>query len=180
MRKLLVILLLLSFNTFSNEKFDWAVGHLITFEGKKLDKSIGTLHSKYGVTKPTLKRYNPNLKLEDLTESQAKEIMKKFYWDEYNLDQFIDKRNALLVLDFIYNSNPTNAIKVMQKSLGNKVTGKLSISDVADINYLGYNGFYEKYSVARLGYMKSLKVWKKYEKGWTARVLKLGKGLDGI
>ena len=173
MKKVLVILLLLSFNAFSNEKFNWCVEHLITFEGKNLDKSIGTLHSKFGVTVPTLRRYSKSIKLQDLTESQAKDIMYKFYWLEFNLDQFMDKRNAMLVLDFIYNSNPTNAVKVMQIALGNKVTGKLSVSDVAEINYLGYKEFYAKYSVARLGYMKGLKNWSKYSKGWVFRVNKL-------
>ena len=86
----------------------------------------------------------------------------------------MDKRNALLVLDFIYNSNPSNAIKQIQKTLGNKVTGKLSVADIAEINYMGYNDFYAIYARQRLGYMRNLKVWNKFKNGFKNRIESLG------
>ena len=175
MKKILVILLALSYNAIASESFDFAFGHLINFEGKKLDTSIGNVHSLYGVTKATLKRYNGRTDVQNLTLDTAKDIVYKLYWKAYELDRFMDKRNALLVLDFIYNSSSHNAIKQIQMAIGNKVTGKLSVSDIAKINYMGYKDFYKVYSKQRLGYMMKLKNYQKYKTGWGRRAESLGK-----
>jgi hypothetical protein len=176
MKRLLVTLLIITSSiwAFDNPKADFAIAQVILAEGEKLDTSIGTIHSKYGITRPTLKSYNGSTKVENLTKSQAKEIIYKLYWLDYGLDRFMDKRNALLVLDFIYNSNPINAIKQIQKALGNNVTGKLSVGDIAEINYMGYNDFYTIYARQRLGYMKKLKVWNKFKNGFKNRIENLG------
>ena len=176
MKKLLIVTLFaLSFSALANEHFEYAVNKLICFEGEKLDRSIGKTYSKYGITRPTLKRYNGRTDIENLTKETAKKIIKKLYWDEFELDRIIDSRSALLVLDFVYNSNGYNAIKQIQKAIGNKVTGKLSTSDIIKINYMSYKDFYKLYSKHRLNYMKSLgKKWKKFGSGWYSRVKKLG------
>ena len=174
LKKLLVILFAISQMAFANTNFEYSVSKLLVFEGEKLDKSIGNIHSKYGVTRPTLKRYNGRTDIENLTEFQAKDIIYKLYWLEFGLDRFIDKRSALLVLDFLYNSNPTNATNQIQKAIGNSATGSLSISDVAKINYMGYKEFYKVYSKQRLDYMKSLKVWGQFKNGFKNRVNELG------
>jgi len=176
MRKLLVTLLIVtsSLLAFDNPKADFAITKVILAEGEKLDTSIGTIHSKYGITRPTLKRYSGSTKVENLTKQQALTIIYELYWLEYGLDRFMDKRNALLVLDFIYNSNPINAIKQIQKALGNKVTGKLSVGDIADINYMGYKDFYTIYARQRLGYMKKSSSWVTFKGGWAKRVESLG------
>ena len=171
---LLVILFSISLNTFGNTNFEYAVSKLLVFEGDNLDKSIGKIHSKYGITRPTLKRYNGRTDIENLSKNIAKDIIYKLYWEEYQLDRIIDKRSALLVLDFIYNSNSYNALKQVDKSLGVNVDGKLSIYDISKINYLGYKSFYKVYSKQRLGYLQSLKIWKKFGKGLGIRVKKLG------
>ena len=171
---LLVILFSISLNTFGNTNFEYAASKLLVFEGDNLDKSIGKIHSKYGITRPTLKRYNGRTDIENLSKNIAKDIIYKLYWEEYQLDRIIDKRSALLVLDFIYNSNSYNALKQVDKSLGVNVDGKLSIYDISKINYLGYKSFYKVYSKQRLGYLQSLKIWKKFGKGLGIRVKKLG------
>ena len=171
---LLAILFSISLNTFGNTNFEYAVSKLLVFEGDNLDKSIGKIHSKYGITRPTLKRYNGRTDIENLSKNIAKDIIYKLYWEEYQLDRIIDKRSALLVLDFIYNSNSYNALKQVDKSLGVNVDGKLSIYDISKINYLGYKSFYKVYSKQRLGYLQSLKIWKKFGKGLGIRVKKLG------
>ena len=175
LKRILVILVALSFSAYANQNFDYAVKHLFEFEGgDKIDKSIGSLHSRYGITIPTLKRYNKNLTLYTITEDQAKDLVYKLYWLEYGLDRFMDKRVALLIMDLLYNSNPTNAIKVIEKAIGGKKDGKLSVSEVAKINYMGYKTFAPIYVNARLNYLKSLKIWNRFGKGLGRRVNALG------
>ena len=164
-KRILVILFAISLSTFANTNFEYAVKKLLVFEGHEIDRTIGKVHSKYGITRPTLKRYNGSTDIENLSKSTAKDIIYKLYWEEYQLDRIMDKRSALLVLDFIYNSNSYNALKQIDKSMGVKVDGKLSIYDVSKINYLGYKSFYEVYSKQRLAYMKSLDSWGKFKNG---------------
>ena len=175
MKKILVILVALSFYAYANQNFEYAVEKLIKFEGgDKIDKSIGNAYSKFGITTATLKRYNSKLNLSNINKSQAKDIIYKLYWSEFELDRIIDKRNALLILDFCYNSNSYNAIKQIQRAIGSKVTGELSTSDVSKINYLGYKDFYYVYKEYRSSYWKSLKVYNKFRKGWISRLKALG------
>lgn len=174
MKRILVILCLISFSAFSITNFEYAVDKLLVFEGDKTDLSIGTIHSKYGITRPTLKRYNGRIDVENLTKDVAKDIIYKLYWKEYDLDRIMDKRSALLVLDFIYNSNSYNALKQIDKCLGVKVDGKLSTLDISKINYMGYKSFYTLYSKQRLNYLQGLKIWDKFGKGLKNRIEKLG------
>ena len=175
LKKIIVILFAICNLAFANTNFEYSVNKLIIFEGDKLDKSIGEIHSKYGVIKATLKKYNGRTDIENLTEAQAKDIVYRLYWLEFELDRIIDKRSALLVLDFLYNSNSTNATRQIQKAIGNNPTGKLSTADIATINYMGYKDFYKVYSKQRLGYMKSLKSWSKFGRSWENRVNELGR-----
>ena len=174
-KKILVILVALSFYAYANQNFEYAVEKLIKFEGgDKIDKSIGNAYSKFGITTVTLKRYNSKLSLSNINKAQAKDIIYKLYWEEFELDRFMDKRNALLVLDFCYNSSSHNAIKQIQRAIGSKVTGKLSTSDVSKINYMGYKDFYSTYKEYRLRYWKSLRIYNKFRKGWYKRLKELG------
>ena len=174
-KKLMTALFVISFNVFANTNFDYSFEYLLGFEGSTVDRTIENIHSKFGVTKGTLKRYNGRTDVQNLTLSTAKDVVYKLYWKAYELDRFMDKRNALLVLDFIYNSSSHNAIKQIQMAIGNKVTGRLSVSDIAKINYMGYKDFYKVYSKQRLGYMMKLKNYQKYKTGWGRRVESLGK-----
>ena len=173
-KKLMTALFVISFNVFANTNFDYSFEYLLGFEGSTVDRTIENIHSKFGVTKGTLKRYNGRTDVQNLTLSTAKDVVYKLYWKAYELDRFMDKRNALLVLDFIYNSSSHNAIKQIQKAIGNKVTGKLSVGDVAKINYMGYKDFYKVYSKQRLSYMKKLKIWGRFKNGFKNRVDELG------
>ena len=173
-----ITLVALNFTIFATTNFDYSFSHLIKFEGHEIDKSINKkdVHSRFGITRATLKRYNGRTDVENLTKAQAKDIVYKLYWIEFGLDRIIERRSALLVLDFLYNSNSTNAIKQIQKAIGNKVTGKLSVADIAKINYMGYKDFYKVYSKQRLDYMKSLKKsWSKFGRSWENRVNELGR-----
>lgn len=133
MKKKIICLVALNFTIFATTNFNYSFSHLIKFEGHEIDKSINKkdVHSRLGITRATLKRYNGHTDVENLTESVAKDIVYKLYWVEFGLDMIACRKSALLVLDFLYNSNSTNATKQMQKAIGNSITGKLSIADIA-------------------------------------------------
>ncbi len=152
-------------------------------EGDKLDKSSN--HSRYGVSKETIKRYNKyygtSYTVSTLTKSQAYTIAKTLYYDKYNIGKIHDNKLAIAIFDFMYNSNPTTAAKKIEKAAVSvgvkniKIDGKLTISELNEINKCNTDNLANKICDSRLSYMKSLKVWKKYKNGWTKRVISIKK-----
>ncbi len=152
-------------------------------EGDKLDKSSN--HSRYGVSKETIKRYNKyygtSYTVSTLTKSQAYTIAKTLYYDKYNIGKIHDNKLAIAIFDFMYNSNPTTAAKKIEKAAVSvgvkniKIDGKLTISELNEINKCNTDNLANKICDSRLSYMKSLKVWKKYKNGWTKRVMSIKK-----
>lgn len=178
MKKILLIVMLVVMSvTVMASSFEKAVDFTFGYEGAELDTTSS--HSRYGVSKDTIKRYNKKYgtgyTVKSLTKSQAKKIAKKLYWNAYNLDTIESDLVGVAVFDFMYNSNPSNAAKKIEKaakSLGAniKVDGTLTIAEMTSMNKLDSVELTNKICSNRLSYMQGLKVWKKYKKGWTKRV----------
>lgn len=175
MKRLLVFLLLCI--TLMGADFDSIVSFTFKYEGAGLDKT--SCHSRYGVSKPTLfsynKKYKTNYTVKSLTKSQAKTIAKKLYYNGYNINLIDNNKLAIAIFDFMYNSNPTTASKQIEKAAkaygisGIKVDGIITSKEMKKINNGGAK-LAKKICDYRISYMKSLKGWKKYGKGWSKRV----------
>ena len=136
MKRLLVFLVLCI--SVSGANFDSIVNFTFTYEGSELDKT--SAHSRYGVSIDTLKTYNKkyktNYSVKNLTKSQAKTIAKKLYYNGYNINIIDNNKLAIAIFDFMYNSNPTNASKNIEKAAkkygisGIKVDGKITIKEM--------------------------------------------------
>lgn len=161
----------------ANTTFDFAWSKVVEYEGREIDKSIGHIHSLFGITKQTLKTYDKNLRIQDLTEKKAKEIAYKMFWQPYRLDYITNDYIALAVFDFLYNSNPYNATRIIQKMLGIKVTGIMDLNTISEINNYNRHVFMDIYEKSRMNYLKSLKNWGKFGKGWTKRIKKVVQGV---
>jgi lysozyme family protein len=175
MKKIIILLTLcLSLNANGNS-FDYVWGNLVKLEGAKIDKSVDS-YSKYGITKGTLNSYNKQFKKSykfySLTEQQAKTVAYKMVYEPNLLAFIVDNRVALAMVDWCYNSNPTNATKQMQKMLGLKVDGLFSMEDIKYINSLLWEEFIFKYYPKRKTYFYSLNNMK-FIKGWIARLNKI-------
>ena len=177
MRKMILVFMMLVTVMFGAD-FEKSIAFTFKYEGSGLDKSSN--HSRYGVSKGTIQRYNKIYKtkytVNSLTKPQAKIIAKKLYCQEYNIDKITNDKLATAVFDFVYNSNPTNAMKIIEKKLvslgvqGIKVDGSLSKKEIDKMNTLNGDKLANHICDARLSYMKTLKVWSKYKNGWSKRV----------
>lgn len=177
MRKMILVFMMLVTVMFGAD-FDKAITFTFKYEGSGLDKSSN--HSRYGVSKETIQRYNKIYKtkytVNSLTKTQAKTIAKKLYWQTYNIDSITNDKLAVAVFDFVYNSNTTNAMKTIEKKLvsigvkGIKVDGSLSKKEIDKMNTLSGDKLTNHICDARLSYIKTLKVWSNYKNGWSKRV----------
>jgi lysozyme family protein len=154
--------------------FDIAVAFTLKSEGGYVDNP----HDKggatnRGITIHTLSNWRNKTVTKDdikaLTQREAMEIYKANYWAPTHCDA-LPLPIACLVFDAAVNSGSFNAIKFLQRALGVKddgIFGKgtLKALNSADIHLLiGYM------LDERLEFMRSLKSWEHFGKGWAARL----------
>ncbi len=113
------------FDELNNAKFESVIPITLKLEGgysnRKNDKGGET---KYGITKifyDTYKHRVPGIApdIKSLTLDDAKRLYKA-QWDYYKLGYIRDKRKALLINDYIINSNANEVVKRMQTNLQDK------------------------------------------------------------
>lgn len=172
MRRILVILLLISFTTFSMTTKEQILSNTLGFEGDKVYKN-----SKRGIELVTLKEFNKkygkNYKLKELTHNQALEIADKLYWDS-RLD-YIHPEIAASIFDYTFNSNPNKAYMRIHTLFGLKPKPYMSLELIGKINSTYKDIAIKKICDSRIVYLKSLKGWNRYGKGWTKRINDLRK-----
>lgn len=170
MKKLiLLICLLCSFNSLAKEKehFDIIVNQLFEFEGRTLVKAEDG-YSKYGLTK-----YYTN-DIIGLTETKARKIIYDKLYGKYDLDRIENLATKHFVFDFLYNTNPYTAIKIIKRVCKNYneeidlETYTLSDNVVEVLN--NNPQVFDELIQARLNYIRSLKTYKKYGNGWESRI----------
>lgn len=82
-----------------------------------------------------------------------------------------DENIKIFIFDWVYHSAPRNAIKRIQSLLDIEITGNMdeqtinAINNFSDTDLLLY-----LLKKDRLSYLKTLKHYKKYEKGWKHRI----------
>ena len=80
-----------------------------------------------------------------------------------------------MVSDTAYNSGCRTAIKLLQKSLGVTVDGKIGNTTIGAANRLPVKKTLADYAVYRLQFLNGCKGWSKYGKGWSRRVCEMEK-----
>lgn len=125
--------------------------------------------TNYGISK----RAYPDLDIKNLTEEDAIEIYKNDYWNKIKGDYFPDPL-AFCLFDFTVNSGPTRPTKVLQKLTGVKIDGVIGPKTIeaACKTYAEDNvSLIERFQEERLRFLKKLKIWPIFGKGWERRVL---------
>lgn len=170
MKKLiLLVCLLCSFNTLAKEKehFDIIVNQLFEFEGRTLVEAEDG-YSKYGLTK-----YYTN-DIIGLTETKARKIIYDKLYGKYDLDRIENLATKHFVFDFLYNTNPYRAIKIIKrvcKNYNEEIDLQNYILSDNVVEVLNNNPqVFEELIQARLNYIRSLKTYKKYGNGWESRI----------
>lgn len=76
------------------------------------------------------------------------------------------------VADFAVNSGVSRAVKTLQACLDVKadgVLGEVTLAKIRGVNDI--TGLIDRYCVARINFMRKLKTWGTFGKGWTRRVM---------
>lgn len=132
--------------------------------------------TKYGITLKTLRaaRGKPGLQAGDvraLTVVEAEDIYRKSYWNQAGGD-LLPAGLDYAVFDFGVNSGPATAVKKLQKLVGAGQDGAVGVQTVSAVNSYpgGLSKLIKDYCVVRMSYLRGLKTWGKFGRGWTIRV----------
>ncbi len=154
---------------------------LKTIEGGKVDdpRDPGG-RTNMGVTQRTYNQWRKSkgLPIRDVYQMALDEwvsIMKGSFWDTVRGDELPAGVDVILA-DASVNSGPARAIKFLQQALGVAVDGVFGNGTMNALKADDDNdALIAKINDIRLRFMRALKTWKTYGKGWTSRVNQMTK-----
>jgi lysozyme family protein len=120
--------------------------------------------SKYGVSAMSY----PSSDISRLTIDEAKKIYKRDYWDKMQLDLLPDNI-TFDMFDIAVNSGVSQAIKLLQTTVGSYPDGKIGQLTLNKTNSYGIL-LRQHLNAHRLLFYTLLSSWKEQGKGWTNRV----------
>jgi lysozyme family protein len=121
--------------------------------------------TKYGIAANTF----PNVDIRNLTKDQAREIYRGLYWNAIRGDQ-LPSGVDWAVFDFAINSGTVRAVMALQRALGLADDGRLGPVTLAAAYRVDPRKVIAAICDERLAFMRRLKHWKTYGKGWSRRV----------
>lgn len=107
--------------------------------------------------------------MRSLTPEKVGPLYKKKYWDAVKGDELPSGVDSV-VFDCAVNSGPGRAVKFLQEAVGTTADGSIGPKTLATVASLPAKDTINKYCDLRLAFLKSLKTFGTFGKGWTTRV----------
>lgn len=129
--------------------------------------------TKYGITHRTLAAHRgvssvTPAQVKALSKAEAIEIYRRSYWVQSGGD-LLPVGIDFMAFDYGVNSGPAQAVKSLQRVVGVTMDGVVGGQTVAAVK--AYKGdLIAAYTAERLRFMKSLKTWATFGRGWKKRV----------
>lgn len=160
------------------DNFESSLKHLLAHEGGWSDHPAdpGGATMK-GVTLQVFREFkrNPHITKEELrniSDEDLATIYKKRYWDAVRADELVSGVDYA-VFDCAVNSGPGRAIKILQACVGTTPDGgfgNVTMAAVAQFQGDVAKTLAKEYCEKRLDFLKSLKTFEVFGKGWERRV----------
>lgn len=157
-----------------NDNFDQSLKEVLVHEGGWSDhpSDPGGATMK-GVTIATFRKWiDRDATKEDLrkiTDDQIAHIYRKVYWNAVKGDE-LPSGIDYAVFDFGVNSGPSRAIKYLQAVLNVTQDGKIGPVTLQAVQSADADDVINALCDRRLAFLRQLKTWPTFGKGWSARV----------
>lgn len=117
---------------------------------------------------------NPSRSVRQMTPAERDAIYKQRYWDVVKGDA-LPAGIDYVVFDGAVNSGPVQSVKWLQRALGSRYTGKvdgmMGQSTLAAVQeHPNHDALVAAICERRLAFLKALKTWRVFGKGWSSRV----------
>lgn len=148
-------------------------GHEGGYSNNKSDRGGPT---KYGITHKTLAAHRgvPSVtaaQVKALTLKEAEEIYRRSYWTQSGGD-LLPAGLDYAAFDYGVNSGPARAVKSLQKVVGVTQDGIVGGQTLAAVERYpgGVQALIRAYCDERMRFLRGLKTWGSFGRGWTNRV----------
>lgn len=131
-----------------------------------------------GITQAVYDSYRRNRgaslqSVKSITRAEIHDIYKRQYWDMCNADE-LPAGLDYAVFDYAVNSGTNRAVKDLQRTVGAKVDGQVGEETIRKCNEAANAD--ERKLIAdlcdrRMRFLRSLKTWSTFGRGWTRRVV---------
>lgn len=164
---------------FKLSKLDTYLPHVFAEEGGFVDhpKDPGGA-TNMGITIGTLSGYLGRkatvADVKNLSRVTAAKIYRVNYWDKIHGEE-LPAGVDYAVLDFAVNSGPARAAKFLQKIVGVNADGIIGVQTIRAVNAMDPIKIINALCDNRLAWLKGLKAWPNFGKGWGARVARVRK-----
>lgn len=139
--------------------------------------------TKYGITQRTLSAWREKSAsvsdVKNLMLAEASQILRKQYWVPVQGDRLPDGLDHV-VFDYAVNSGPAQAIKTLQRVISVEADGVIGARTLSAINGKDTTFLIDTLCDARLSFLRSLKTWRTFGKGWGSRVERVRKEAKNI
>lgn len=149
----------------SDLAFTIAIERLLDHEGGYVNnpKDPGG-ETKWGISK----RSYPHLDIKNLTRTEAVEIYKRDFWDQFK--GLLPKEFAFQFLDGAVNSGIGNATRWVQRAVGVADDGHVGPVTLSTLQTADKKDLVLLYNAERLEFMTKLTRWDEFGRGWVRRV----------
>jgi lysozyme family protein len=124
----------------------------------------------------------PTQPVRSIDDKELQDIYKKQYWDAVAADSLPSGLDYAM-FDYAVNSGPTRATKDLQRVLGERVDGHVGQILLDAVKEANPADLIEGLCSRRLAFLKRLRTWSVFSKGWSRRVndvLAISKGMDKV
>ena len=154
--------------------FEEALEHVLKHEGgyvnHKLDKGgITNLGVTIAVWEEWIGRESSEDEMRNLKPEDVADLYKKLYWDRVKGDDLPSGVNYC-VFDAAVNSGTGRAAKWLQEAVGAVPDGAIGAKTLAKVAAHDADSLVNAYCDVRLNFLKSLKTFDTFGKGWSRRV----------
>lgn len=125
-----------------------------------------------GITLATFRRYKPGAtktQLRNITQTDVEYIYRDGYWSPIRGDD-LPGGVDLSTLDYAINSGPSRSVRDLQSVLGVQADGKVGGETLKALALSDKKQVIQQHCAKRLGFMRGLKTWDTFKRGWSARV----------
>ncbi|MDN2578963.1 glycoside hydrolase family 108 protein [Aquibium sp. ELW1220] len=157
-----------------DSNFQRALSRVLKHEGGYVDhpKDPGGATNK-GVTIATFRRYvkpkGTKADLRAITADQVATVYRKHYWTAVHGAELPDGVDYA-VFDLAVNSGPSRAARFLQRVVGAAQDGRIGPATLAAVRKADPTELIGRLCDARLAWLKTLKTWPTFGRGWERRV----------
>ncbi|MYM61138.1 secretion activator protein [Vibrio sp. OCN044] len=154
--------------------FNRVIGHEGKYQNSYYDRgnwTSGTVGkgirkgTKFGISAMSY----PSLDIKQLTIEQAKDIYYRDFWLKLGGDK-VHKAVMYQLFDAAIHHGSWRAVQFLQRSVGTKDDGHYGVKTHAAVNAADHNDLLLKFLAERLDFMKEVKTWSLFSRGWSQRI----------